>query len=210
MEILRTDNLQYINKIDYPDISIKEGETVFIKGESGCGKSSLFKMLNITKSPSRGAIYYKDKTLESYDSINLRKEILLIGQTSYLFDKNIRENFDEFYKYRNQALISEEEMKAYLKTCCADFPLDTDCSILSGGEKQRVYLAIGISFATKVLLLDEPTSALDEKIRDKVITNIIKKCKEKNITLLIISHDEHLINNFGDKVIELTGGGINE
>ena len=94
-------------------------------------------------------------------------------------------------------------MRKYLSACCIDFPPDTSCVNLSGGERQRVFVAIGLSFLPDVLLLDEPTAALDEWTATCLIENVSKVCKEKGITLLVITHDLHTVEKFADVKIEL-------
>ena len=72
---------------------------------------------------------------------------------------------------------------------------------MSGGEKQRLYIAIYLSFKPKVIMLDEPTSALDEENSHEVIKNILSFSKENKITSLIVSHDKELANAFADNTV---------
>ncbi|QHQ62385.1 ATP-binding cassette domain-containing protein [Anaerocolumna sedimenticola] len=201
--IIETKSLSFQNMIYYQDIQINENKVNFIVGKSGTGKSTLLRLFNGTLSPSGGAVYYRGKDILTVDTINLRKEILLISQSLYLFDESIKENFNKFYEYRGKTVPSEQKMKEFLDICCIDFPLDKDCLTMSGGERQRVYTAIFLSFLPKVIMLDEPTSALDKQNSFNVIHNVLIFCKENGITAIIVSHDKELTDSFADTIITI-------
>ena len=201
--IFETKNLSFNNMIQYKDIQIKEGKVNFIIGKSGTGKSTLLRLFNGTLSPSDGSIFYNGNDILQMDTITLRKEVLLISQSVYLFDGSIEDNFKEFYGYRDMAEPSQEVMMEFLKLCCIPFPLDKDCTTMSGGEKQRVYIAIYLSFLPKVIMLDEPTSALDKENSNDVIENLITFAKGKGTTVIIVSHDPKLTEKFAEEVINI-------
>lgn len=131
-------NVSFQNIVQYPDIEISSGKITFICGGSGVGKSTLFKLLNGVVSPSSGEIEYLNKSLEAYDFINLRREVLLVSQNVYLFDdRSIRDNFKEFYQFRDLKALSDGEMTWYLNLCAIEMPLDTMAYqvIILGGNK---------------------------------------------------------------------------
>ncbi|MEG2080109.1 MAG: ABC transporter ATP-binding protein [Oscillospiraceae bacterium] len=202
-EILSLRNVTFENLIKYPDISINACEATFIVGESGCGKSSLLKLFNATVSNSSGEIFYNGKSILEIDTIKLRREVLLVSQNIFLFDNTIEENFKEYYSYLEKGLISKDKIKEYIDLCRIDFPINADCTLMSGGERQRVFIAICLSLMPKVIMLDEPTSALDEKTSDEMLLNIKNFCKSHDITLLVVSHDKSLTEKYADNVITL-------
>lgn len=161
MDIISASQVVFQSMIRYPNIKIAKGKTTFIHGPSGCGKSTLLKLINGTTSPDSGEIFYKGNNIENIDTIDLRREILLVAQSVFLFTGTIEENFKKYYEYRDRDLPTKETMEKFLKICSAEFPLETRCETMSGGERQRVYIAIFLSFMPDVLMLDEPTSALD-------------------------------------------------
>jgi len=200
--IFTTSNLS-INGIHYRDLQFKEGTVTFITGPSGVGKSTLLKIFNATVSPSSGEAYYLGSNIAQLDTISLRRDVLLVSQELFLFDLSIRDNFKEFYSYRELPDPSPETMEKFLKLCCLEFPLDYDCSKMSGGEKQRVYIGIFLSLMPKVLLLDEPTSALDSQNSHKIFESIFGFCKENKITVIVVSHDNVLAERFSEEHIEI-------
>jgi putative ABC transport system ATP-binding protein len=204
--LIRLDHVNFENLIDYPDIEIESGRITFICGSSGCGKSTLLRLLNGTVSPRRGEIFFDGRSINEFDTVSLRKEMLLVNQTVYLFDMTIKENFEEFYRYREMPVPDDEAARSFLSLCCADFPLDMSCTSMSGGERQRVYIAIYLSFLPKVLMLDEPTSALDSKTADLMMENLVSYCKENSITMIVVSHDRSLADRFADKTVVLERG----
>jgi len=200
--IFTTSNLS-INGIYYQDLKFKEGKITFITGPSGVGKSTLLKLFNGLVSPSAGEVYYLGSNIDQSETISLRQEVSLVSQELFLFDLSIEDNFKEFYSYRELPSPAPETMEKYLRLCCLDFPLAYNCSKMSGGERQRVYIGIFLSLMPKVLLLDEPTSALDSQNSNDIFENIFGFCKENKITLIVVSHDKLLADRFSEEQIEL-------
>jgi len=203
VDIISANQVVFQSMIRYPNIKIAKGETTFIHGPSGCGKSTLLKLINGTISPDRGEILYNDNNIENIDTIKLRREILLVSQSVYLFTGTIEENFIKYYEYRDHDVLPKEDMEKFLKLCSADFPLETRCETMSGGERQRVYIAIFLSFMPKILMLDEPTSALDNISSDAMMKNIIDFSNDNEMTIIVVSHYLPLAEKYGDNIIAL-------
>ena len=201
MEILRFENVKFIK--EYDDFSIDKNEVVFVVGKSGSGKSTLLKLINNTLQMKSGRIFYKDENILNIKPVELRRNIIMTSQENFLFDMTIKENFHEFYKLRDLDKLTDEEIMRFLKITNFDVDVNLDVKKLSGGEKQRVFLAIALSLNPEVLLLDEPTSALDEKTSFSMMKNIVEYCKNNDITLMIVTHQKNLVDEFADKIIDL-------
>lgn len=204
--LIETKDLKFQDIISYPNLSIEAETVTFLCGESGSGKSTLLKLINGIVSPAEGTVLIEGIDIADLDTVELRREFLLVSQSVYLFDQTIRQNFEEYYKYRELAIPDDVEIKEFLQLCCADFSLDSYCPSLSGGERQRVFLAVCLSLKPRVLMLDEPTSALDSATAEQLMQNITAYCKHNQITLIVVSHDRSLAARYADKVIELKGG----
>ena len=203
MDIISASQVVFQSMIRYPNIKIAKGKTTFIHGPSGCGKSTLLKLINGTTSPDSGEIFYRGNNIENIDTIDLRREILLVAQSVFLFTGTIEENFKKYYEYRDRDLPTKETMEKFLKICSAEFPLETRCETMSGGERQRVYIAIFLSFMPDVLMLDEPTSALDNTSSDIMMSNIKNFSKDNEMTTIVVSHYLTLAEKYGDEIIAL-------
>ena len=203
MDVISVNQAVFQSMIRYPDIKIAKGKTTFIHGPSGCGKSTLLKLINGTTSPDSGEIFYKGNNIENIDTIDLRREILLVAQSVFLFTGTIEENFKKYYEYRDRDLPTKETMEKFLKICSAEFSLETRCETMSGGERQRVYIAIFLSFMPDVLMLDEPTSALDNTSSDIMMSNIKNFSKDNEMTTIVVSHYLTLAEKYGDEIIAL-------
>lgn len=150
-----------------------------------------------------GSIFYKDTNILNIKPVELRRNIMMTSQENFLFDKTIKENFHEFYKLRDLENLTDDEIVKFLKIADFDVDVNLDVEKLSGGEKQRVFLAIALSMRPAVLLLDEPTSALDRNTAFNMMKNIVDYCKHNDITLVVVSHARNLVDEFADKTIDL-------
>ena len=201
--LFQASNLIYKANLTYDNVMIEKGKINFIVGESGSGKSTFLKLLNHTISPVSGELLYNGKAIEEYDPIALRREVCLISQDPFLFDESILDNFKAFYSLRQLPSPNIDYINYITELCSVNVPLDQNASTLSGGERQRVYISIFLSLCPKVILLDEPTSALDEKNSYKIMENIIMFCKEKDIDLVVVSHDKNIVEEFCENKIEI-------
>lgn len=206
MHILKSSNgMKFLDILTYPEIKILPNAVTFIVGKSGCGKSTYLKLLNATILPSVGSIEYNGKNIQELDIIDFRKKVMLVPQEVFLFDETIEENFALYYRNREEEKPLPAQMKNALDVCCSDFSLSTACNVLSGGEKQRVFLSIFLSCLPEVLLLDEPTAALDINTARSLLSNIKYFCSERYITVVVVCHNDELVKEFSDYTIRLGG-----
>ncbi|WP_459129661.1 ABC transporter ATP-binding protein [Guggenheimella bovis] len=201
-----TAGLYAIDHIVYPKITIEDVPMTFLTGPSGSGKSTYLRLLNRTLLPKAGTILYRGEEISKFPVLDYRKEVLLVPQEVFLLEDSIEENFRFYYSARGDALPSKEIMEHFLALSKLDQPLTADCKVLSGGEKQRVFLAIFLSLKPKVLLFDEPTAALDEKTSFELFTMLKESLMESKTSAVVVSHNESLKEHFADRSIQLGGG----
>ncbi len=200
------ENVVFNKQIKYPTIHIPKQSVTFISGASGCGKSTLLKLLNKTLPFETGSIMVDSITLQNCESIALRKRVKLISQKPFLFKGSIEDNFQQYHTICESKInITQQRMQYYLQLCLAPLDVTLSTSHLSGGEIQRIYIAICLSMSAEVLLLDEPTSALDFELAIRFMENIIAYAKQNQLTLVLISHDDRLIERYHEYHIHLKG-----
>lgn len=187
-------------------INIENGTFLIVTGESGCGKTSLLKILAGLIKPENGKIIVNNQWwFDSKKKINLETSKRNIGfafQDYVLFPnmtvyENI--NFGSKDKKLSEKLIDEMDLKELANRLPAK---------LSGGQKQRVALARAIARKSKLLLLDEPMSALDDNMRYKM-QNILKQYYYKyKPTIVMITHNIDEIKKLSSRIISLKDGKI--
>ena len=201
--MIHTKNLVFKGFLSYPELEIKEHQTSFIIGESGVGKSAFLRMINGSESSPDNSLFIQGTDINELDPIEVRKDYLLCGQSVFLFPGTISDNFAMFYSLRNIPTPSDEIIQKFLDLVCLPIAADSKIDTMSGGEKQRVYLAIFISLARHCILLDEPTSALDKATAERLLTNLKAYCQEASLSAIIISHDDSLATEFADAILDL-------
>ena len=175
-------------RLEYPNFIIKAGEKVLLSGDSGTGKSTLFKLILGQVTPSTGTIAFKDKNGVELNP-NLT-QISYIPQTSQLFPGTIQENITMFCPELNKAAEFWAD-KMQLTADLDRFPtgirteVNLDKENLSGGQKQKIVLARTEVYSSKIILIDEGTSAIDSDATQKILQNILNN----NATVVFIAHN---------------------
>ncbi|WP_276864448.1 ATP-binding cassette domain-containing protein [Anaerococcus tetradius] len=194
----KNDNKYVIENLNW---KIHRNERWAVIGQSGCGKTSLLKLLSGIDSSYEGQISFKDKPLKKP-----QMDIKIILQNYGLFDwKTVRQNIDLPRKFlKNKMLIREEEIDAILEYFNLGELSDKYTYELSGGQKQRVALARAMITKPIVLLLDEPFSALDEITREKLKDYYTNLQKKHFITSILVSHQIDEALELSDKLLFLS------
>lgn len=190
------------------ELCIEEGETTFIVGESGGGKTTFLKLLNHLVDYEEGTITYQGEDLHSLDVVLLRREVILLPQVPVIFPGTIRKNLLIGLEFSKKDLVDESRLLDELAKVGVQKSLDADAEDLSGGEKQRLALARVMLMEPKVLLLDEPTSALDEDTEQKITAYISNHLFNSSITLIMVTHSKKLAWDMGEKVVTINNGVV--
>ena len=201
-------NIKALNGID---LTIKDGEFVSIIGPSGSGKSTLLNMLGALDIPDSGFINVAGQDLKSSKKLNeFRSEkIGFIFQLHNLIPNiSVVENV-EIPMYTQK--MSSKDMRSKALKLIDDVGLRDKAEIkpnkLSGGERQRVAIARALANDPSIILADEPTGSLDSKTSSKILKQLIDLHEDKNVTLIIVTHDMD-VAKLADRVIEVLDGEI--
>ena len=203
------DNMPYV--VDGLSLKIKAGEYIAIVGKTGCGKSTLVRLLLGFEKPERGAIYYDGKDITGIDLQSLRRKIGTVTQDGQLFQGDIYSNItvsapelslDEAWEAAEIAGIADDirEMPMQMQTIIAEGQ-----GGISGGQKQRLMIARAIAPKPKILIFDEATSALDNKTQ-KQVSDALDRLK---CTRIVIAHRLSTIKNC-DRILLLEDGKVKE
>ncbi|MFW9825530.1 MAG: ABC transporter ATP-binding protein, partial [Candidatus Thorarchaeota archaeon] len=190
---------------------VEPNQRVALVGPTGCGKTTIAKLLLRLYEPQQGAIFLDGKNIKEYPLEDLRRKIGYIEQDIYLFSQSIQENI----AFGNQTAERDEIIKvakfAQVDDFVQDLPNKYDTIVgergtrLSGGEKQRVAIARAFLTNPAILILDDSVSAIDSETEEK-IGRAMEKIME-NRTTLIITHRLHTIRT-SDKILVLKHGKI--
>ncbi|GLV63501.1 ABC transporter ATP-binding protein [Bacillus mycoides] len=197
-------DIKYKNILHIPYLQIQQEKITCIIGESGSGKSTLLRMLNDLQSPTSGTIKYNGKSILDYPPIQLRREVVMLGQTPPIFDGTIRDNLLMGLRLSEKPFPNDDALRGALTTVSLDKKLEDSASSLSGGEKQRLAFARIVLMDPPVYLLDEPTSALDSDTERRVMKQFTLLAREKKKTVIFITHSQQLPEEIADDIIEIS------
>ena len=195
-------------KID--NLTIPQQSVTCILGPSGSGKSTLLKLLNNMITPDEGKVSYKKQPISEIDPIQLRRKSVMVPQTPVIFDGTIKENLAIGSKFSEEEPPSIEQLNGILEKFQLNKNLNDNASNLSGGEKQRLAIARALLMNPEVLLLDEPTSALDEETAEVVVHKILEYVKDKDLSLIFVTHNKELAARVADHTIDLMKYSLKE
>ncbi len=203
--------------LDNISLYVGKGETVSLIGPSGSGKSTILRTIADLETLTEGEIMIEGFNLQEKNiDRKLKKEMLLkIGMVFQNFNlfphMTVKGNIVRTLKAVKKMSGEEAERRAFdvLSVVGLDDKADNFPGELSGGQKQRVAIARALALEPDILLFDEPTSALDPELVKEVL-DIIRKLKQSDITMLIVSHEMNFVREISDRVIVMEKGVILE
>lgn len=216
MEMIR---LEHVTKsfgrykaLDDVSIVVEEGEFLTVIGRSGCGKTTMLRMINGLQKPDSGKVYAAGEDVGEADLIRLRRKIGYVIQNKGLFPHmTVEKNIiyvpvisGQKDKRQNRKLAEELIGLVGLEREMLDrYPEE-----LSGGQQQRVGIARALASRPKLLLMDEPFGALDEITKRAMKNELLALQKKLGMTVVFITHDIREAMKLGDRVLVMEQGKI--
>ena len=216
MEMIR---LEHVTKsfgrykaLDDVSIVVEEGEFLTVIGRSGCGKTTMLRMINGLQKPDSGKVYAAGEDVGEADLIRLRRKIGYVIQNKGLFPHmTVEKNIiyvpvisGQKDKRQNRKLAEELIGLVGLEREMLDrYPEE-----LSGGQQQRVGIARALASRPKLLLMDEPFGALDEITKRAMQNELLALQKKLGMTVVFITHDIREAIKLGDRVLVMEQGKI--
>lgn len=195
-------------------LTIAKGEFITMIGSSGCGKTTILKMINGLVIPDEGTVLVDGKDIRNEDLITLRRNIGYAIQGSVLFPHmTVEENISYVPNLLNKK--DKQKTKKAVKKWMDIVGLDKDMmnrypSELSGGQQQRVGIARALAASPDILLMDEPFGAVDEITRVQLQEEIQRIYKQTNITVVFVTHDIAEAVKLGTKMIVMDQGTVHQ
>ena len=188
--------------------SLKKGEIVSILGESGSGKTTLLRIIAGLEQPTSGEVIINERVVSNKDSVlpPEKRNLGLVVEDRALFPHlNVEKNvmFGIYKAHAKESLALEYLSLFKVEHLGKKFPHE-----ISAGEQQRVAFARALITNPEILMLDEPFGALDKRLKSELHTETKRIFREKELSVLLVTHDEDEAEYFGDRIIEFKEGQI--
>lgn len=196
------------------NLSVEKGEFVTIIGSSGCGKTTVLKMVNGLILPTSGDVFVDGENIRNKNQTKLRRNIGYAIQGSILFPHmTVEQNISYVPNLLNRR--DKEKTKKAVSKWMKIVGLSEDLkrrypSELSGGQQQRVGIARALAASPDILLMDEPFGAVDEITRGQLQTELKQIHEQTGITILFVTHDISEALKLGTKVLVMNDGKIEQ
>lgn len=207
-------NIAGYNAVDNVSLTIEEGEFITILGSSGCGKTTLLKMINRLYEPSGGTITLFGEDIKDVDVVKLRRRIGYVIQQVGLFPHmTIAENIatvPKLLKWDKEKIdVRVDELLTLVGLDPKEFKKRYP-SELSGGQQQRIGLARALAVDPKIMLLDEPFGAIDAINRMNLQNELLRIHGGLKKTFIFVTHDINEAFKLGTRVIIMNNGRISQ
>lgn len=197
--------IQFHTAVDHVSVDIKEGETLALVGESGCGKTSLANAVVGLNPLADGEIIYRGKNIKELDP-EVRREIQIVFQDP---QSSLDPRWPVWRIMTEPLTVGKKPSKSQLRDRAVELcemvgleasQIDRLPHEFSGGQRQRIAVGRALSVHPRLLVLDEPTSALDVSVQAQILNLLLDLQDEHGLTYLFISHDVAVVRHIADQV----------
>ena len=214
---LSQESVKAINGVDF---EVVKGEALCLVGESGCGKSTVARIIMGLNKPSSGTVYYENHRIDNLTPGNLkpfRRQMQMIFQNPYASlnpRMSVRKTLEEPLYFHNPGITHTkvmERIEDVMESVGVDptwgerFPHE-----FSGGQRQRISIARALTVDPEFIVADEPISALDVSIQALVLNLMMDAQEKRALTYLFITHDLSVVKHFGTRVAVMYLGSLCE
>ena len=197
------------------DLSIQKGEIFAIVGPNGSGKTTLLKNISGVLTPDKGALYLNMRQIADLSTWEIARQLAMVEQDREVgFDFTVREviaigRIPHQSRFARENKVDKERIEEAMRVCSVDSLANRLIAEISGGERQRVFLAMALAQEPKVLLLDEPTTHLDINYQAQIM-EIIRAQAIDGLTVVMALHDLNLVAQYADRAAMLDKGQLLE
>lgn len=209
-----------VHAVNNVSFNVDKGEALCVVGESGCGKSTIARLVAGLLTPSGGEIHYDGERIDNRSRkamMPLRNKMQMIFQNPYASlnpRMTIQQALEEPVRYHNPSLTTGE-VRDKVTQVMQSVGVDPSWSTrypheFSGGQRQRIAIARALTVDPEFVIADEPISALDVSIQAQVLNLMLEAKEDRSLTYLFITHDLSVVQHFGTRVVVVYLGSICE
>ena len=191
------------------DLGFRAEHRYVLVGPSGAGKSTLIRLLNRLEDPAEGRVLLGDEPLRALPVRALRRMIAVVPQEPRPLADRVRDNLTYPASIAGQAPPTAAEQAAALEEFgLPSGAIDRDATVLSGGERRRLAIAVALMTGPSLLVLDEPTAGLDPASASRLVAALDRRADRDGLRTIVVSHDRRYAPRLGDRAAVLDRGRV--